>query len=197
MVAPAAVAKVTPEGYLAMERVAQRKHEFWRGDVFAMAGASLRHNLVVGNLVRELGTKLRERPCVVFPSDIKVHVPAKPGFVYPDVSVLCGPIERFDDAADVVTNPMLVIEVLSKSTEAFDRGEKFDGYSSIASVRDIVLVAQVERKIEVFTRQPDGAWLLRIVREGGTAALPSLGLSLDLDEVYSKAFDVPSDVDAS
>lgn len=193
MVSSAARPHVTPEEYLAAERAAAEKHEYWRGDVFAMAGASPRHNLLVGNIVRRLGNALDGRPCVAFPSDLKVHIPAKPGFVYPDASVVCAPAEMHAASDDVLLNPTLVVEVLSKSTEAFDRGEKFDGYGTVASVRDVVLVSQRERRVEVFTRQPDGAWLLRIARGDERAALPSLDIELALVELYERAFDLPGD----
>jgi Uma2 family endonuclease len=181
--------------FLAAERASDRKHELWWGEAFAMAGASQRHNVIVGNIVGELRNALRERPCLVMPSDMKVHVPAKRGFVYPDASVVCGPPSSLDDAADVLVNPTLVVEVLSRSTEAFDRGEKFDGYRSIASLRDVVLVAQHEPRVEVYSRQPDGAWLLRITRADETARLPALEIDLQIAELYLKAFDVAGDVD--
>jgi Uma2 family endonuclease len=195
MVTSAARPAVTPQEYLAAERVASEKHEYWKGEVFAMAGASFRHNLLVSNFVRVVGNALRGGPCVAFPSDMKIHIPAKPGFVYPDASVLCGPPEVDASGTDVLLNPTLVVEVLSKSTEAFDRGEKFDGYRTVASVRDVVLVSQRERKVEVFSRQPDGAWLLRVACDADRASLPSLGIALPLVELYERAFDLAGDED--
>lgn len=186
---------MSPEAYLAAELVAREKHEYWRGDVFAMAGASLRHNVLVGNVVRELGNLLRGGPGMTLPSDMKIHIPMKPGFVYPDASVLCGEPRTLETTTHVLLNPTLIVEVLSKSTEAFDRGEKFDGYGTVASVRDVVLVSQRERKVEVFSRQPDGAWLLRIARDHGRASLPALGIELALSDLYERAFDVTGDED--
>lgn len=188
-----ATAGVTPEAYLAAERVAAEKHEYWRGEVFAMAGASLRHNILVLGIAAELRARLRGRPCQAIPSDMKVHIPTKPGFVYPDVSVVCGGAQFFGGDEHVITNPVVVVEVLSPSTEAFDRGEKFDGYASVPSIQDFVLVSQLARKIEVFTRRPDGAWLLRIAREHERAVLPALELELELDDVYAEVFDVPAE----
>jgi Uma2 family endonuclease len=194
MVATAASPRVTPEAYLARERDAVEKHEYWRGDVFQRASSSMRHNVLVVNLMGELHGLLRERPYFAFGPDMKVHIPAKNGFVYPDVSVVCNRPELYAGNDHVITNPVVVVEVLSPGTEAFDRGEKFDGYASVTSVQDYVLVSQVERRIEVFSRQPDGAWLLRITREREheRAALPSLALELALDEVYAKVFDEPA-----
>lgn len=182
---PAPRAPVDIDAYLAAEREAPAKHELWAGEVFAMAGASYMHNKIVVNLARELSTRLRDRPCDVLPSDLRVYVPSKPGIVYPDVSVVCGePLFR-DAERDVLLNPTVIVEVLSETTERFDRGDKFAGYRSIESVRQVVFVSQHERRVEVYTRASAGRWILEEATTG-VVALEAVGCELALDEIYFK-----------
>ena len=173
------------ERYLERERAAETKHELWAGEVFAMAGASLAHNKIVANLAGELRERLRARPCDVLPSDMRVFVPRKSGVVYPDVSVVCGEPVFHDDERDVLMNPILVVEVLSDSTEGFDRGEKLAGYRSIASVRHVALVAQHERRVEVYTRETSVRWILEDTT-AGVVRLPAIDCTVPLDEIYLK-----------
>lgn len=177
---------MTATEYLAMERGAPTKHELWNGEAFAMAGASFVHNQLVGNLARVLGNLVVDGPCIVLPSDMKVHVPLTKGFVYPDVSVVCGPPEFVDDDSDVIRNPTVVIEVLSSSTERFDRGEKFVGYRSLPSMVDYLLVSQVQPRIEHYARAQDGSWVLRELGRGAALHLAGLDVELAIDEVYRK-----------
>jgi Uma2 family endonuclease len=177
---------MTAAHYLAMERAAATKHELWEGEVFAMAGASLAHNLIVANLARVLGNLLVDRPCLVLPSDMKVHVPSSEGYVYPDLSVVCGEPELVGDAHDVIANPRLVVEVLSDSTERFDRGDKFAGYRTLPSLVDYLLVAQTRVRIEHYERHADGTWLLREQGPGARMRLRSVDGEIDVDEVYRK-----------
>ena len=122
------VRKLTEAEYLALERAAESKSEFFDGEMFAMAGGSPMHALIAANLIRELGMKLKGRPCKPFTSDLRLKVEATGLLTYPDVSVLCGPLQFAADTDDTVVNPTLLIEVLSDSTEAYDRGEKFQHY---------------------------------------------------------------------
>jgi len=169
------------EEYLAFERTAQDKHELWDGEVFAMSGASLDHNRIVRNLIRHLGNGLQGMGCEVLPSDMRVRIGLRDRYVYPDVTLVCGP-PVLEGEADVLLNPNLIAEVLSPSTEAFDRGDKFVGYRSLASIREVVLVSQDARRVECYTRQLDDSWVLR---EHTGAASISLGpVSLSLDEIY-------------
>lgn len=156
--------------YLAMERAAATKHELWEGEVFAMARASLAHNLIVGNLARALGNLLVDRPCLVLPSDMKVHVPSCDGY----------------DGSEVIANPQLIVEVLSDSTERFDRGDEFAGYRSLPSLVDYLLVAQTRMRIEHYERQADGNWLLREFGAGMRMRLRSVEGELDVDDIYRK-----------
>lgn len=169
--------------YLALERASDTKHELWRGEIFAMEGASYAHNRIVANLLAALRDALGRGPCVPLPSDMKVHVPSREAFVYPDASVVCGPPEFLDAAQDVLTNPAAVYEVLSESTERFDRGEKFVGYRSIPSLRELVLIAQHERRVEHYIRSTDGTWVLHDHADQGTLAL-ACGGGLALDALY-------------
>ena len=169
------------EEYLAFERTAEGKHELWDGEVFAMSGASLDHNRIVRNLVRYLGNALEGMGCEVLPSDMRVRLGDRDRYVYPDVTIVCGP-PRLEGQDDVLVNPNLVVEVLSPSTEAFDRGEKFVGYRSLPSIREVVLVSQDARRIECYTRQLDDSWVLR--EHGGNASLPLGPVWLLLEQIY-------------
>jgi Uma2 family endonuclease len=174
---------MTPQEYLARERAASFKSEFYRGQVFAMAGATRRHNLIVSNTIRTLGNLLEHRPCEVYPSDMRVLVPATGLYTYPDVSIVCGE-PQFEDA---LLNPLMLVEVLSKSTEARDRGKKFAQYRTLDSLRDYLLIAQDEHRIDRFSRQSDGLWSLGDARGlESTLQLPSLGIVMPLAGIYAK-----------
>ncbi len=151
--------KYTLEEYFALEFNSEEKYEFWNGQVFCMSGASLAHNQIAINLATEARTQLRERGCYVFPSDLRVKVPAYPPYRFPDLTALCGApeIEQLG-GLDVLVNPTLIIEVLSKSTEAFDRGDKFTYYKSIASFSEYILVAQHRPHVTRLVRGDKGLW---------------------------------------
>jgi Uma2 family endonuclease len=187
--AGAAAKKIwTPAEYLAAERSSPTRHEFFDGEIFAMAGASFEHNKIVGNLVGELRTALRHRPCDVTPSDLRVKVPATGLYTYPDVTVLCGDPLFDDDARDTLLNPTAFVEVLSESTEGYDRGKKFRNYRSIATFREYVLVAQDGVSVERYTRGDDGVWSLHESGAGERLVLASIGCEIAVDEIYLKVF---------
>lgn len=151
---------LTEEEYLAIERRAEFRSEFHEGEMFAMAGASRRHNRIVTNLVTTLDNQLRERPCNVYSSDMRVKIPDTGLFTYPDLVVTCGEEAFADSEQDTLLNPLVIFEVLSDSTEAYDRGKKFEHYQSIGSLATYVLVAQDARRVEQYVRQEDGrAWI--------------------------------------
>jgi Uma2 family endonuclease len=179
---------MTPDEYLAMERSSLEKHEYCDGEVFAMAGASKEHNLIVGNVVTALNNALRRRPCEVYPSDMRVKIPATGLYTYPDASVACHRPAFEDDTADTLLNPQVIVEVLSDSTEDYDRGTKFKNYRTIPSFVDYVLVSQAEVLVEHHVRQPDGSWLMREHRAGGRVELVSIGCGIDVDDLYLKVF---------
>jgi Uma2 family endonuclease len=169
--------------YLAFERNATEKHELWDGDVYAMAGASLAHHRLVRNLVRQLGNALEGSQCEPLPSDMRIRIPMRDRYVYPDVTIVCGPPE-LEGEADVLLNPRTILEVLSPSTAAFDRGDKFTSYRTIPSVRQIVFVDQDVRQVECYTRQDDGSWVLREYRGEDALPLEPLADPLPLSRIY-------------
>lgn len=180
---------VAVDDYLAMERAAAEKHTLWDGEVYAMAGGLPAHNGIVANVLVELGALTRRGPCRVFSPDQKVYVPLRKGFVYPDATVVCDALAFYDGSRDVITNPTVLVEVLSEGTEAFDRGEKAAGYRGIATLRDLLFVSQTERHVEHFARQADGSWVLREYRGEEQAPIATLGGALRLAELYLKVFD--------
>ncbi len=153
-------ALLNPQQYLTRERDAAFKSEYYRGEMFATAGASREHNLIVANFVGELRNLLKSRACEVYPSDLRVRVNPAGLYTYPDVTVICGTPQFEDDQFDTLLNPTTVIEVLSKSTESYDRGTKSAMYRQLASLQEYVLVAQDRVSIESYVRQPGDRWLL-------------------------------------
>jgi Uma2 family endonuclease len=180
--------RLTPEEYLAIERSAECKSEFFTGEMFAMAGASEEHNLIVANVIRVLGTQLLNRPCRVYPSDMRVKVDATGLYAYPDVVVLCGERRYDDEHRDTLLNPTLICEVLSPSTEAYDRGDKFDQYRQFESLQEYVLIAQDRRRVERYVRRGEGPeWVYTAVSDPqGMVPLNAIGCELALAEVYDK-----------
>ncbi|MCA1568000.1 MAG: Uma2 family endonuclease [Acidobacteria bacterium] len=178
---------MTPEEYLAAERKAETRSEYFGGEVFAMVGASKRHNLIAANIIRVLGNQLLERACNVYPSDMRVKVSATGKYTYPDVVVACEP-ELFDDAEnDTLLNPVVIIEVLSASTEAYDRGKKFEQYQQIASLTEYILVAQEPCRIEQYVRQSDKEWRYSEYHDAGDVIKISvIGCEIALKDAYAK-----------
>ncbi|HVF57634.1 MAG TPA: Uma2 family endonuclease [Pyrinomonadaceae bacterium] len=189
--------RLTPQEYLAQERRAEYKSEYFNGEVFAMTGASRRHNLITTNIVRELSQQLKRRPCEVYPSDMRVRVPDTNLYTYPDIVVVCGEPKFEDDEFDTLLNPTLIVEVLSKSTAAYDRTIKFGYYRTIESLAEYLLVAQDEYMVEQYTRQTGGGWLLSDFRSPGeTITLTSVQCALPLAEIYDKvSFQPPASND--
>ncbi|KYF75314.1 hypothetical protein BE11_00675 [Sorangium cellulosum] len=170
--------------YLEQERASPTKHEFLNGEIFAMAGGTPEHARLCLSVGAELRAQLRGRPCAAYSSDLRVRVRATGLSTYPDVSVVCGRLERDLEDKDAALNPVVLVEVLSDSTEAYDRGQKFAHYRLIPSLREYVLVWQHEPRIEVFHRNEDGSWTLREARAGEGAHLEAIGCTLPVDEVY-------------
>jgi Uma2 family endonuclease len=180
---------ISPEEYLEFERAAETKHEYLDGQVFAMAGASLEHNQIVGNLLVEIGGQLKGRDCRVLPSDMRLHMPGARYYTYPDVTVVCGKPELQDQHFDILLNPKVLIEVLSDSTERTDRSRKAKHYRRIASLEEYVLVAQDEPRVEIYLRQGGREWLLTEASElGESVELRSIGCFLALEDVYQRVF---------
>lgn len=173
------------EDYLAFERTATEKHEYYAGEVFAMSGASLLHNRIQSNLNRRIGNLLDGKPCDVFGSDLRVHIPTNSLFTYPDVVVICGEPELLDDAQDTVLNPSVIFEVLSPSTQSYDRGDKFKLYRDISSLQEYILVATDKPGIEHYQRQPDGTWTLQDFSQlHDLLPIATINCALPLAQIY-------------
>jgi Uma2 family endonuclease len=178
---------LTPEEYLAVERKSEYKSEYIDGEVVAMTGASRRHNVIAFNISIELGRQLKGRPCEGYASDMRVRVPSTRLYTYPDVVVVCGEPQFEDEHVDTLLNPTLIVEVLSESTELYDRGKKFGFYRTIESLAEYLLVAQDEHRIEQYAKQTDGRWMLSDYRSADeTIELTSIQCKLALREVYDK-----------
>ena len=178
---------ITPEEYLAIERAAPSRSEYHDGQMFAMAGASRAHNLIVTNLVAEFRNRLRSRDCEVYSNDMRIQIASTGLYTYPDVVVVCGKPVLADHHADILTNPLLIIEVLSESTKVYDHGTKFSQYRRIPSLEEYLTVSQTEMLIEQSIRQPDGSWLLRERRPvNGNVPISSLAIELNLADIYDK-----------
>ncbi|PRQ06858.1 hypothetical protein ENSA7_33960 [Enhygromyxa salina] len=177
---------MTLEDYLTFDRGADGKHELWDGCAYAMTGASLAHNRLVRNLIVSLSGALGGRDCEVLPSDLRVRIPEQERYLYPDLSVVCGPPELEDEQADTLLNPRVVIEVLSGSTEAFDRGQKFEAYRAIPTLNEYVLVSQDAARVDHFARDDQrGVWTLRPYSGADTLEFPTLAVSIPLAQIYA------------
>src|SRR3990172_9752943 len=178
---------LTPQEYLYLERKNKWKSEYFNGEMYAMSGASLAHNIIVNNIAFELTNQLKGRHCYVLVSDMRVKVNKTGLYAYPDVIAICGEAILEDEYVDTLVNPVVIVEVLSKSTEAYDRGAKFDHYRAIESLQEYVLVSQDKFFIECYSRQSDNQWLLSIAsKSADSITLPSVKCSLTLTKVYDK-----------
>ena len=180
------VSKVTEEQYLAIERAAEFRSEFLDGEMFAMSGGSVRHAILQVNILVELSVGLRGTPCQAFGPDFRIKVSNRI-YTYPDVSVACGKVLLADGHNDSLLNPVVIVEVLSPTTEKYDRGLKFQHYRSIASLKDYILVDQSQMRIEQYTRQPDDTWTLRDYQNPEQELkIDSIGVSIPLGRIYDR-----------
>lgn len=178
---------LTPEAYLAFEREAEVKHEYYAGEIFAFAGASEEHNLIAGNVYAGLHAQLRKRPCKVYPSDMRVRVSPTGLYTYPDVTVVCGDARFADQHHDTLLNPTVIVEVLSPSTAGYDRGETFEPYRKLDSLQEYLMIAQDRVHVEHHARQRDNQWLLSETNSvEDTMALPTLACRLSVEDIYDK-----------
>jgi Uma2 family endonuclease len=179
------VHRLTEAEYLDIERRAEFKSEFLDGEMFAMAGGTRLHSVIKCNLIHALMSQLEESPCVVYDSDMRLKVQEAGLYTYPDVSVACGENRVEDD--DTLLNPTILGEVLSDSTEAYDRGQKFEFYRKLPSLREFLLVSQQKPLVDHYILQDSGEWILRPVAGlEGMLSLPSIGITIALAKVYSK-----------
>jgi Uma2 family endonuclease len=180
------IKRYTPEEYLALERKAEFKSEYCNGFITAMSGASRKHNLVAGNIYAVVWNQLRDRPCEVYVGDMRVRTSPTGLYAYPDVVAVCGEPKFLDDELDTLLNPTLIVEVMSPSTEGYDREGKFEHYRTLRSLKEYVLVAQDQVLVERRTRQ-GRKWAsteYRNIEE--TLVLESIGCAIPLREIYAK-----------
>jgi len=177
---------ITPEEYLRLERKSEERHEYLKGEVFAMSGASESHNIVVGSTYAALYIQLRKKPCQIYPSDMRLKVSNTGLYTYPDISIVCGQAAFEDDVFDTLLNPTVIIEVLSPSTEQYDRGRKFQHYRTLTSLQEYILIAQDSVQIEHFARQGD-QWVLKDANKlDDVLTLASIDCTLAVIDVYEK-----------
>jgi Uma2 family endonuclease len=191
--------RLTPQEYLKLDRASQLRHEYYNGRMYAMSGGSHPHAIIIGNFSRELGNALKDGPCLVTTSDVRVCVSPDGLYTYPDIVVVCDKPRYLDGHRDTLLNPVLVIEVLSPSTEAYDRGFKAAQYRSIASLMEYAWVSQSEPRVELFRRLPSGGWLLsEAAGLDAVSRLESTGCSIALRDIYAKVvFDAEGPAPAS
>ena len=174
--------------YLERERVSEVKHELIQGEMFAMAGGTPEHARLAAAVITRLGISLLGKPCALFSSDLRIRVSDTGLVAYPDAVVVCGSLERDPEDSSTILNPVVIVEVLSESTEAYDRGLKFAHYRRIASLKEFVLLSLQEPLIELFRRNEDNTWTLFEYRPPAKAILSSLGISIDVAEIYHDPF---------
>jgi Uma2 family endonuclease len=183
---PKATGRLTEAEYLVIERASEFKSEFYDGEMFAMAGGTPQHSLIATNLAGEFRNRLKGSGCVPYNSALRIKVEATGLCTYPDLSIICGPLRFAPGTDDTVMNPTVLVEVLSESTEAYDRGKKFEHYRQIPSLHEYLLVSQTEPRVEHFTRRPDGRWLLN--EASGIEKileLPSRKTTISLTEIFA------------
>ncbi|MFI5378064.1 MAG: Uma2 family endonuclease [Tepidisphaerales bacterium] len=197
MTTPLEKRRYTVQDYLTFERESPERHEYRDGAIFVMPGSSIVHSLIAANVIGQIGNRLRSKPCRVYDANLRLRIPRKVLYTYPDVTVICGPpmVDPDDSAGHTVTNPRLIVEVLSPSTEGYDRGEKFDRYRELETLQEYVLISQSAPRIEIFFRQQGGNWLFTPVSGLENAArLNSLEIELPLGDAYA-GVEFPAETD--
>jgi Uma2 family endonuclease len=176
---------VSPEDYLIMERASEEKHEYYKGEVFAMSGASLRHVIITKNMNTLVLPFLQEKPCDMFGNDLRIHIPENTLYTYPDFSIVCGKPETTDQEEDTIIKPSALIEILSKSTKNYDRGNKFNLYRSIKTLKEYILIDSTEVSVEIFSRQQDDSWnLTEFKSKEESFTIHTIGLTILLKNIY-------------
>jgi Uma2 family endonuclease len=177
---------ISQEEYLEMERAALEKHEYYQGEIFAMSGASLKHNEVFSNLFGEIQGKLKGKSCKPYGSDLRIHVPKNSLYTYPDISIICDKANLTDDKFDTATNPAVIIELLSKSTRNYDRFEKFSLYRDITSLKEYILVDTQKIHIENYVRNADNTWQLtdyNVISDN--LIITAVNISVSIADIYA------------
>ena len=177
--------KFTIEEYLELENASDEKHEYYQGEIFAMSGTKQEHDVVTMNLYRDLGNKLRGKPCRPRSSEARIHIKNNSLFTYPDVSIVCGEPEYLNDDEFNLLNPSVIIEVLSPSTKSYDRGDKFKLYRAIPTLREYILIDPEKISIEAFYINGQGEWALReYANMNDTLSILTVGVTLPLTDIY-------------
>lgn len=187
-----AIKMYTQEEYLELERAAEYKSEYYRGEIFAMSGASRYHNRITENLSIEIGSFLKGKSCQSFSRDMRVHIPENTLYTYPDLLIVCGKPEFLDNQTDTLLNPSVIIEVLSPSTEGYDQGKKFHLYRSLRTLTEYVLIDSQEVRAEVYRKGTNGVWILASEADDleGSINLGHIGLTLKMADIYSQVKDL-------
>jgi Uma2 family endonuclease len=181
--------RISPEEYLTAEKNAFEKHEYFSGQVLALAGAGFAHNRIVANLIAKIGAYLADKDCDVSPSDLRVTTAFFDSYMYPDVTIVCDGIEMQDGVFDTVTNPSIIIEVMSPSTADNDRGYKFFYYLQIPALKEYILVDASKQSIELITRQADDSWKFATITDAtGVLEIKTIQYRLPLKDIYHKVF---------
>ena len=176
---------VSQEAYLETEREALDKHEYYQGEIFAMSGASVKHNRIFTNFFIDIGSKLKGKGCLPYSSDLRIHIPKNTFYTYPDISIICGEPELTDDKFDTATNPSVIIELLSKSTRNYDKGEKFTLYRDIDSLQEYILVDTEKIYVEKHIRNADNSWQLTDYKSlENSFTISTINLSFLLKDIY-------------
>ncbi|WP_342088824.1 Uma2 family endonuclease [Dyadobacter sp. OTU695] len=183
-----AIKMYTEEEYLELERTAEYKSEYYRGEIFAMSGASRYHNRITENLSGEIYLELKGKPCQSFSRDMRVHIPENTLYTYPDLLIVCGKPEFLDKQTDTLLNPSVIIEVLSPSTEGYDQGRKFHLYRSLRTLTEYVLIDSQDIRAEVHRKGSDGLWILASEASDieGSIEIGHIGLTLKMADIYAQ-----------
>lgn len=176
---------MTVEEYLAFEEKSEEKHEFYGGEVFAMAGAGLNHNVIAGNCIADINHFLRGKDCIVTPGDLRIQIESLNLFTYPDISIICGKPEFYQNRKDSVTNPVVLIEVISPSTDDYDHNKKFAFYRLIPSLQEYILISSTDIHVEIYRKQSTFKWEFTEYRTAAELfTIESVGLTLQVADLY-------------
>jgi len=176
---------ISPQEYLEMERESPTKHMYLDGEIIAMSGASLAHNDIVANLLREIGSFLKGKQCKIRPSDLRISIPSANSYTYPDATIICGKPEMEDDRFDTARNPAVIFEVLSGSTKNYDQGDKFLYYQRISSLQEYIVIDSFKRLAVIYTRQSTDLWKIETLEDNKSIlSIKTIDYKLSFDDLY-------------
>jgi Uma2 family endonuclease len=176
---------ISPEEYLEMERADENKNEYYHGQVLAMSGTSLKHTVIEGNVIIDIGSFLKGKACKILTSSIRVGTPSHDSYMYPDASIVCGDPELEDDKFDTLTNPSVIFEILSPSTNSIDKGRKFSFYQAIPSLQEYIMIDSVKKLIQIARKQSDNSWQIEILNEKNDSLfIRTINYHLTFEKIY-------------